>query len=748
MRRFLLPILLMVGQPAMSDELTIERIYADPALIGTPPRLLKISPDGTRVSFLRGKAEDQNQLDLWEYHLADNSMRMLVDSRRLQIEEDTPSGAELATRERMRIAGQKGIVSYRWAPDGNTLLFPLSRQLYLYDLKAEADKAVRSLTPKGAEIIDAQVAPNGRFVSFVSRQNLWVVDLANGLNHRLTNDGKGAIHNGEAEFVAQEEMARFSGYWWSPDGALIAFERYDESDVPKLQRFQIDANGTEVSEQRYSAAGQSNVRVQLGLIRPGGGRVRWIDLGAQQDIYLARVGWTGDGQNVLVQRQSRDQRKLELISVDVKTLRQQVLMTETSKSWINLNDDLRFLHDGKSFLWASERSGHKHLYRYALDGTLLSVLSQGDWEIDKVLAVDEAAGMVYVAGNRNHPLDKQVFALKLDGSTADKPVRITADDGWHEANFAGDSHAAPISMFVDSWSDPDHPEQVSVRGIDGRHIAWIVENRVDEAHPYYSYRAAHLTPEFGTLNAADGQQLWYQLTKPPGFDARRRYPVISHFYGGPTAQLVRRDFVDLYDEYLAQHGYVVLTLDNRGMERRGRAFSDPILGQLGAIEVADQRLALEWLAQQSWVDAQRMGVFGWSYGGYMALMMLSKASDIVAAGVAVAPVTDWRLYDTHYTERYLGMPSTNADGYDKSGVLPWLDGLHSPLLLVHGMSDDNVLFTHSTRLMAELQVRGLPFDLMTYPGGKHGLSTPAMKKHVFNTITRFFDRHLKRDAAD
>ncbi|UXI68433.1 S9 family peptidase [Tahibacter amnicola] len=750
MRTMLFTGLMALSLPAMSEKLTIERLLDDPALLGTTPRGLKISPDGSRVSFLRGKESDQNTMDLWEYNLADNTTRLLVDSRAVQPQEEELSDAEKATRERMRIASLKGIVSYRWSPDGRQLLFPLGGQLYLYDLGAKADQAVRSLTPKDAEVMDPQVAPSGRYVSYVSKQNLWVVDVKSGENRALTTDGKDSVHNGEAEFVAQEEMERFTGYWWSPTGDWIAFERYDEIDVPIVQRFEINADRTNITEQRYPTTGKANVRVKLGLIRPdapANTAPTWIDLGPEEDIYLTRVNWTPDGKSVTFQRQSRDQKTLDLVRVDVQTLKQQVLLTETSKTWINLHDDLKFLKDDAGFIWASERSGQKHLYLYGMDGKEKVPLTRGDWHVDRVLAVDEAQGRVYFAGNKDHPLDKQVYAVKLDGSDAAAPQRITREDGWHEATFAADDSGKGVKLFVDSWSDPKTPSQVSVRAPDGKHLAWIAENKVDDKHPYGPYRAAHITPEFGTLTAKDGQTLWYRLLKPSGFDPSRRYPVVSHFYGGPTAQLATRGFPDVFDEYLAQHGYVVITLDNRGMARRGRAFSDAIYRQTGAAEVEDQRVAIEWLARQPWVDGKRIGVFGWSYGGYMALMMLAKASDVVAAGVSVAPVTDFSLYDTHYTERYLGTPQQNPEGYTKSSIFPWLDGMTSPLLLIHGMADDNVLFTNSTQLMAELQNRGKAFDLMTYPGGKHGMSTPAMKKHVYNTIVRWLDRQLKNDAA-
>ncbi len=745
MRLALLCVLSSLSMSVIADELTIDRLFSDPALLGPTPRGLKIAPDGTRVTFLRGKADDQNQLDLWEYNLAEGRTRLLVDSRALQPEARALSDAELAQRERMRIAGLKGIVSYRWAPDGQRLLFPLDQRLYLYDLARPAAGAVRALTPAGTETTDAQVSPGGRWVSYVAGQNLWVIDLAKDKPRALTRDGGGTVHNGEAEFVAQEEMDRFAGYWWSPDDRYLAFERYDEARVPEVERFEIRADGTSVSRQRYPAAGQPNVRVQLGLVSPQGGKPRWIDLGKDDDIYLVRVAWSADGHELVYQRMDRRQQRLDLVAVDAASLRQRTLLTETSDTWVALHDDLRFLAAGDGFVWASEKSGHKHLYLHDRDGRERHALTAGDWDVDKLLAIDEVAGLVYFAANKDHPLDKQIYAARLDGSDAASPSRLTTEDGWHEATFP-DTQGKAVKLLVDQWSDPVTPTQVSVRAPDGRRLAFIEENRLDESHPYGPYHLGHVRPEFGTLSAEDGQTLWYRLYKPAGFDPAKRYPVISHFYGGPHAQLAKRDFGDLFDQYLARHGYVVVTLDNRGMARRGKRFAAAIHRELGRVEVADQRRLIEWLGTQPWVDAKRIGVFGWSYGGYLSLMMLAKASDVVAAGVAVAPVTDWTLYDTFYTERYLSTPALNPDGYTRSGVLHWLDGLGSPLLLVHGMADDNVLFTNSTQLMAALQARGTPFDLMTYPGGKHGLSTPAMKKHVFHAIVRWFDGKLKPDV--
>ena len=730
-------LLLLAAAAAGCAELTIDRIYGGGSLSGPTPSRLTIAPDGARVTFLRAKPDDQNTFDLWEYNVRAARTRLLVDSTTLQAGKEELSDAEKARRERARIAGRHGIVDYTWAPDGRKILFPLGGKLYLYDLTAAPDRATR-LLDTGGEALDAQVSPRGHYVSYVRAQNLWVIDLATGTPRQLTSDGGGVVHNGEAEFVAQEEMDRFHGYWWAPDESAIAFERFDESKVAVMKRLEIYADRSETIEQRYPSAGTANVEVKLGLIAPVGGVVRWIHLGPNTDIYLARVDWLPDGKRLSYQLMQRSQQQLDLKLVDATSLAQRTLLTETSDTWIDLNDDLRFLEHQDAFIWGSDRSGNHHLYLYTLDGTLQHPISSGDWNIDRVRALDERNGLVYLESNHDFVPDRQLYALRVDGSTAQTPRRISAGDGMHAVEFGKDPR-----VYVDTHSDPNTPPQVSVHAADGRFLAWIEQNRLDEHHPYWPYREGHIVPEFGTLTAADGQMLYYRVLKPLHVDPNARYPVFDTYYGGPHGQVVTRGWADYFAEYMAQHGYVVFSLDNRGMARRGRRFSDGIYRQFGQVEVEDQVAGIHWLKQQPWVDGARIGVFGWSYGGYLTAMLLAKASDDIAAGVAVAPVIDWKLYDTFYTERYLDMPQHNAEGYERSGVLHWLDGLKSPLLLMHGMADDNVLFTNSTQLMSALQERGVQFDLMTYPGGKHGLSTPAMRKYAFHAIADFFDEHLR-----
>jgi len=719
--------------PASAERLTLDRIHADPALGGPSVRSLRVSPDGERVTFLRGRADNQFQLDLWEFNMKDKTTHRLVDSKQL-VPNENLSLEEKARRERARTASLSGILSYSWSPDGKQLLVPIAGDLYLVDVsKPEAARKVAT-----GNVGDPKISPKGRYVSYVRDQNLFVIDLTTGQERQLTTDGKDTVHNGEAEFVAQEEMDQQTGYYWAPDDSAIAYRRYDEAQVPVARRFEIFADRTEVIDQRYPAAGAKNVEIDLMIVNPATGAQKKVDLGPEKDIYLVRADFSADGRTLVYQRQSRDQKRLDLVAVDAATLTQRPLLTETSKTWVSIHDDLRFLGRQKAFIWASERSGRKHLYLYDLKGHLLHPISSGEWGVDDILAVDEQAGKVYIASNKDAVIDKQTYVLNLDGSNANKPVRLTKQDGWHEDVFARNG-----KIFVDTFSDPNTPPQVSIRSADGSMVEWLEHNELNASHPYASYAKDHLPTEYGSIKAHDGQTLYYSMIKPANFDATKRYPVFLFTYGGPHSQRVTRQWGNLFNQYMAQQGFVVFVLDNRGSSRRERAFTDVIYGNLGAHEVEDQLTGIDWLSQQSFVDRKRVGVFGWSYGGFMTLRLLEAGSDKIAMGVSVAPVTDWALYDTHYTEQFVGAtPQSDPAAYERSGVFAHLDGLKSPLLLVHGMADDNVLFTNSTRLIDALVNRNVRFELMTYPGAKHSISSRAGQRHVYGLIEAFFKKNL------
>ena len=739
----------MPAAPAKTDakldsaQLTLERLYAEPALGGQPPLSMKLSPDSSRVTFLRGKPENSFALDLWSYDIRSKKTALLVDSAKITGAPETISEEEKSRRERMRIASLSGIVDYHFSNDGKQLLFPLSGALYLYNLDTAA---VQTLTDvKDGAVSDPQFSPLGNYVSFVRKSNLYAVELATKRLITLSKEGGGTIAYGSAEFVAQEEMDRFTGYWWAPDERHIAMQRFDVAKVNLAKRFEIYADRTEVVEQRYPASGQANAVVDLFVVpiaMPE--KAVKIDLGNNPDVYLARVNWLPDGARVAVQRQSRDQKTLDLLICDAKTGMAKVLLTEQSESFVNLNHALTFLKSAPEFIWASERTGFNHLYRYDLTGKLLGTVTQGNWLVDKLLRVDEAAKTAYFSGNLHDPIQMQTFAVAIDGKSL--PRQLTQGAGTHVSTFSENA-----KQFLDTYSDVLTPPQVRLHSSDGRVQAVLDANEIKPGHPLFAYQKSLVEPEYGTLNNGvkvspggdtANQPLNYRIFKPANFDATKRYPALVYTYGGPHVQVLQRKFGDLLPQVFAQQGYLVFSLDNRGSARRGAKFEAAIYRKMGGPDADDQLAGIRWLGAQSYVDKARIGVYGWSYGGYMTLQILTQGGDLVKAGAAGAPVTDWALYDTHYTERYMATPTDNVAGYKAATVSTHLDGLRARLLLIHGMADDNVLFTNSTTLMSELQTRGVEFDLMTYPGMRHGPANPKTKLHIYRGIESFFAREL------
>ena len=681
---------------------------------------------------------------MWEYNLHDKTEHILVDSKVLAPAGTKLSAEEIDRRERQRTASLSGILEYSFAPSGKALLFPLNGRLYHYDLAKSPANALTEITAGTAGFVtDAGISPHGGFVAYIRDQNLHVYDLAARTDKALTQDGGGAIKNGMAEFVAQEEMDRSTGYWWSPDERHIAFARVDETPVKESRRFEISADNVETFPQRYPTAGGPNVLIRLGVSDIHTGAVTWIDLGSDPDIYLARVNWLPDGKTLAIQRESRDQHRLDLLFANVETGESRVVLTETSATWIDLNDELSFLHKSKEFVWASARDGFLHLYLYDYQGHLVRRLTEGPWMVDDfraraIKAIDEKHRRIYFSATEKSPVERQLYRASLDTKDPRCIERITQEPGVHGVTFARDA-----AFYVDNFTSVTQPPQVSLHSPDGRLMAYLVENRLDASHPDAPYLADNSVPEFGALPAADGQLLQYRLFKPAHFDPARRYPAIVDVYGGPSVERVLDAWTgSSFTQILTRAGYVVFQLDNRGSAFRGSAFQAPIHGRLGEVEVEDQVTGAKWLASQSFVDATRLGVWGWSYGGYLTLMMMFKAPDIFRAGVSGAPVTDWSLYDTHYTERYLGRPADNRAGYDASSVLPYAQGLRGKLLVIHGMSDDNVLFLHSTKLFRKLQDLNKPFEVMVYPGAKHGLIRQHDGRHAYATMLRFFDANL------
>lgn len=717
---------------ARETPLTLERVFASPDLAGSTPRALKLSPDGRLVTLLRNRPDEKERFDLWAMDTASGEWRMLIDSKKVG------SGAQLSEaekmqRERARIGDQRGIVAYEWSPDGKTILVPLDGDLYL----ASLDGQVRRLTATQGSELNPAISPRGGYASFVRDQNLVVLDLTSGREMQTTTQGEGTVHFGEAEFVAQEEMARTTGYWWSPDDRRIAVQRFDEAPVGIVSRAAIGAEGTRVYDQRYPKAGTPNALVDLYVMKPdGAGRVK-VDLGPDTDIYLARVNWTPDGKTLLVQRQNRAQTVLDMLAVDPDTGKSRILFSEKAGagSWINLSDAYRPLKDG-SLIWWSERDGHGHLYR--LHEGAWTQLTSGDWEVAELVGVDEASGRVTFLGNKDGVLERHLYSVDLARPRV--VTRLTPPGWWHGATANREA-----SRIILTRSNSDQPTQIMLTDAAGKRLAWVGENAVNGDHPYATFLASHRAKQFGTIKASDGTLLHWEMITPP-LQPGRKYPVFFQHYGGPHAQQVSKAWGGALQQYIVDRGYIWFVLDNRGSANRGKAFEDHLFQSMGSVEVQDQLAGAAYLKSLDFVDAGRISTYGWSYGGYMTLKMLQAAPGTFAAGVAGAPVSRWELYDTHYTERYMGDPRKVADAYVRSDTVQDAARIADPLLLIHGMADDNVVLEHSTVMMARMQAAAVPFEVMLYPGQTHRVAGPGISVHLWKTILDFLDRAAPEKA--
>ncbi len=719
--------------PAFADRLTPERVFSDPDINGPAARDVKLSPDGTLVTWLKGKDTDQNALDLWAADTKGGAPFLLVDSAALEPAHEELSEAEKSRRQRMRIS-QHGVVEYHWDEEGKFIVVPVNGDLYLAD---RAGGKVRRLTDTKSDEVDSKVSPKGHYVSFVRDDNLYAIDLATNREIALTTGGKDPVSWGTAEFVAQEEMDRFTGYWWSEDDRKIALTHVNEGVVDVIPRLEVGPQGLTSIDQRYPRAGRPNAIVELYAEDIATQTRVKMDLGAVTDFYLARVAWSKDSATLYAERLSRDQKRLDLLACDPSSGACKVILSETSPHWVELSDDFKPLHSG-DFLWSSERSGYRHIYLYSRTGKLIRQVTSGDWPVAAIEGVNEENGQVLFSASIETPIESQLYAVSYDKSGT--PQALTTGHGWWDATVAKAGGA-----FTGTYSDPMTPPRTGLYAADGKLVRWIEENRLDKVHPYYPYLADRRMPEYGTLKAEDGQALYYSIATPVGFDPDRKYPVIVEVYGGPHVQTVHRDWGSMTDQLLLEAGYVVFKLDNRGSYNRSVAFKTAIYRQLGTVEVKDQLAGAHYLRSLPYVDPARVAVSGWSYGGFMTLALMTEKGAGFVAGASGAPPTDWSLYDTCYTERYMGTPQENPQGYAQSDILNRLGNLSGRLLMLKGLSDDNVILANTTRVTEALQKRGIAFDMMEYPGERHGIHGNDKRLQLWRTYLEFFARNLHPD---
>jgi len=623
--------------------------------------------------------------------------------------------------------------SYRLNPNENAVLINWANDLFYYELGS--NRAIR-LTSNPEEEVSEAFSPDGRMVSFVRGNNLYVEDLSMQRRERaLTSDGGPKIINGRLDWVYQEELygrGNFEAYWWSPDSSMIAYLRSDENPVPEFTVVDHIPYDQRLEVTAYPKAGDPNPIVKLGVVDAVGGSTRWVDTYKYQpeDFLIGRVTWTPDGKKVVYQAQNREQTFLDLNFADARDGKSANVIHETSKAWIALNDNPSWLKDG-SFLWTSERSGWEHLYHYAADGKLLLQLTDGKWEIRSVEGVDEPNGFVYFTATEHSHIAPHAYRVKLDGNGL---TRLTMTEGSHRIDLSPANN-----YFVDFWSDVNTPTQTRLYETTGKLVRVVSENKVDALKQYKLG-----TTELLQVKTRDGFVMDAMMIKPPDFDPKKKYPVMSYTYSGPHAPQVRDGWGSttyMWHQLLAEKGYIIWICDNRTASGKGLESTWPVYKNFGELELRDLEDGYAWLKTQPYVDGSRIGLWGWSYGGFMTSYALTH-SQTFKLGIAGGTVSDWRDYDSIYTERYMQTPQNNPEGYKRSSPVNAAKDLHGKLLLIHGAIDDNVHMANTIQFVYELQKAGKQFQLMVYPKSRHGVTDPLQVKHMRQMMTDFIVANL------
>jgi len=619
---------------------------------------------------------------------------------------------------------------------------------YVYDLASGDFQPVSDL--EKSKQLYATISPDGNFVAFVRDNNLFVSDLNSGEEKAITTDGEfNKIINGATDWVYEEEFSFAKAFFWSPDSKKIAFYTFDESQV-KEYNMQVWQGGTSYVKTeknanypydyrfKYPKAGEENSIIKISVYDLQSQNTTSMDIGSETDIYIPRINWTQDPNLLSIRRMNRLQNTLEILHADANSGSTQVILTEQSDTYVDLDftDDLTYLKDGKSFIHSSEKSAYKHLYLYDMNGNLIRQITEGDWEVSELLGVDEENELVYFTSTENSPLERQIYSISLKGKNK---TQLSKEAGIHKPDFSPD-----FKYYLDYYSNTQTPPQTTLNKAPSGKVLKVLEENSGVKNKLSNYHISY--KEFFSFQTEEGVELNGWMIKPLDFDENKEYPLLMFVYGGPGNQQVMNEwesFNFFWYQVLASKGYVIVCVDNRGTGGRGEAFKKITYANLGKYEVQDQISAAKFLREKSFIDASRIGIWGWSYGGYMSSLCILLGNDVFKAAIAVAPVSSWRFYDTIYTERYLQTPQENAKGYDDFSPITHADKLKGNYLLIHGTGDDNVHFQNAVELQDALIKAGKQFESFYYPNRNHGIYGGNIRFHLYEMMTDFLERKLK-----
>ena len=720
--------------------LTPDRILAQPSLSGTLLEHLHWNTAGTRLAWLQSpqlpaspsspaspfsRVPHRDTPEIWVLDPSNARAVLLVSAAQIESAlAAVPAPRSVGDDEHPGLAPR--LTDFAWAPGGSSLLLITPVSLVWFDL---AGGHARTLVSGSDELSDARLSPDGRYVSFIRGHALWLITIATGASRRFTPPGSEDLYEGEPDWPYRHELGLQTGYWWSPDSSQIAWLETDDHATGKYRLRYADGHERSIV---YPLPGTPLPVVRLFVQPVSGGPRRAIDPGSPAPAYLPRVNWTPDSRHLAIERLDRSQKNLDLLLIDVASGKSRPILSERDSYWINLNDGPRFLRDSTRFLWSSERSGYRHLYLYNIEGRQLAQLTSGDWEVTSLDAVDEAAGQVYFTSTRQSPLDRQVYRVALDGSAL---AAITHEKGTHNALFSPGAQ-----FFVDTFSTSATPPRQDLLRADGSPLAEINENSVP------ALAAFHLPPiEFLTVKMHMGSEVNALMIRPPGFDPSRKYPAIVYIAGGPGEQIVRDAWggdIFLWLRMMAQKGYVIYAQDGHGTAGRGHLFEEPLHLRFSSLEMSDQRDGIRYLRSLAYIDPARVGIYGWGYGGFLALHAMLDRPVVYKAGIAGAPVTDWRLYDAVFSERYLDDPTRNQDGYLDSMPTENAKYLTGALLIIHGMVDEKVHIENSLVLLNEFLETAKYPSVMFFPDRGHIFADHEAKLALYRAMTTFFLKNL------
>ncbi len=670
-------------------------------------------------------ATHENQII--RYNIVNGNERVLFDG-------DDYSGTEKEST--LKIQG------YQFSADEQKLLIKTDveqiwrrstrEHYYVYDIE---NNELNKLTQSKEKQQYAELSPTGEKAAFVRDNNLFWVDLETGEETQITHDGEfNKIINGAADWVYEEEFGFAKAWFWSPDGDRIAFYRFDEE---RVQEFFMTGWGGLYPQQikfKYPKAGEENSIVSIHIYQLDTEKTIGVDIGEEEDQYIPRIKWTRDNNTLSIFRMNRLQNNMELLFADAETGESKVILTEESDAWIDVHDNLYFLENREQFITTSEKDGYNHIYLYDLKGNLLEQVTEGDWEVTNFIGHDDNNYRLYYVSTEESPLERHLYSIRVDGK---KKRKLTTQTGWHGINMSRD-----FKYYIDTWSDHNKPPIVTLHSNNGKKVRTLEDNaELSRILGEYHF----IQKEFMTLDVNDTKLNAYMM-KPVDFDSTQKYPVLVYVYGGPGSQTVTRNFESrdraLWHQHLANEGYIIVSVDNRGTGARGRDFEKQTYKKLGQYETADQIEAAKIIAQLPFVDENRLGIWGWSYGGYMSSLALAEGSDVFSTAIAVAPVTHWRLYDTIYTERFMQTPALNPEGYNAGSPLVKANQIKGNYLLVHGTGDDNVHFQNTVEMINALVAANVDFETMFYPNRNHGIYGGNTRKHLYRLMNDFILENL------